>query len=132
MHKPIYGNDTLLICMSSKGLKYSHNDTRTLKTIHGVGSLQRPVVKIHELVARDHQNTTNFDGGSNAHELRNHSSDLSRISGKKICICLSHTMSWINSFLSDSATLPCKLQHGEYQPPTLHIRPCASQHFSIS
>jgi hypothetical protein len=35
------------------------------------------IVKIHELVATDHQNDTTFDGGSNAHELRNHSSNLS-------------------------------------------------------
>jgi len=35
------------------------------------------VVKIHELVTTDHQNDTKFDEGSNAHELRNHSSNLS-------------------------------------------------------
>jgi hypothetical protein len=35
------------------------------------------VVKIHELVTTDQQNDTKFDGGSNAHELRNHSSNLS-------------------------------------------------------
>jgi len=35
------------------------------------------VVKIHELLATDHQNETKFDRGSNAHELRNNSSNLS-------------------------------------------------------
>jgi hypothetical protein len=50
------------------------------------------VVKIHELLATDHQNETKFDRGSNAHELRNNSSNLSRIFGEKrrSVQCLSH------------------------------------------
>jgi hypothetical protein len=35
------------------------------------------VVKIHELVATNHQNNTKFDRGSNPHEPRYHSSNLS-------------------------------------------------------
>ena len=74
------------------------------------------VVQIHELVATDHQNDTKFDGGSNAHELRNHSSNLSRRFGEKrrSIQCLSHIISQMSSFLSDSTTLPAKPQWGGY------------------
>jgi hypothetical protein len=37
----------------------------------------KTVVTFHEVVATDHQNKTKFDGGSNPHEPRYHSSNLS-------------------------------------------------------
>jgi hypothetical protein len=67
-------------------------------------------------VATDHQNDTKFDGGSNAHELRNHSSNLSwRLGEKRRSVqCLSHIISQMSSFLFDSTTLPAKPQCGGY------------------
>jgi hypothetical protein len=76
-------------------------------------------------VTTDQQNDTKFDGGSNAHELRNHSSNLSLWFGEKrrSVQCLSYIISQMSSFLSESKTHPAKPQ------TTLYTRPCASQHF---
>jgi len=74
------------------------------------------VVKIHELVVTDHKNDTKFDGQSNAHELRNHSSNLSRKFGEKrrSVQCLFHIISQMSSVLSDSTTVPAKPHCGGY------------------
>ena len=79
MPKTIYKNDNLLTCLCMFRNIWECDDLKD-DLMGGqpstAGNLEK-VVKIHELAATDQQNDAKFDGGSNAHELKYHSSNLS-------------------------------------------------------